>query len=436
MCSLWIISAWQAWEENPAFIGVGQAPVRAWEIPFPAVTVCPIYRYNQYSEYRFPNIEGESTTNESVVLEPSDKCDYFKNNDKYGDTDFFEGEPWEKFLTETALSPNQVILKSFLTDGNDTTDISFSSIQTQWGVCHTFNSLDKADLFRDLTHTPESFWKQRTISYWTFDKNYYKKNEAVYPQRLKNMIDNVVVHLESTLGYVACFTPNEYYISLHHPGESPTLGHTITIKPEKDYNIWIKPEITIASERLKPYSPSRKKCFFSDERYLQFYKIYTEDNCKLECLANYTLTVCGCVPAYFPHNKTTKLCGRNRSGCLQKSERVMAHLESGLTQDPVCNCLPSCNSVIYTWEVDSKESEYQHRIVVTLQYKNVKFNVLERNELFGDVNFWSSCGGILGLFAGFSVLSLAEIFYYLVFRWMNNLFGNLWEKLHRLYLSF
>ncbi|KAJ3664697.1 hypothetical protein Zmor_000246 [Zophobas morio] len=426
MCSLWIISAYQAWEENPAFIGVGQAPVRAWEIPFPAITICPQYTYNKYSAYRFPNIE-ELRQNITTLL---DLCIYFQENNKYDNIDFFEGEPWEKFLTETALSPNQFILKSFLTDGTDTMDVGFSTILNKWGVCHSFNMLDKADLFRNATHIFQSFGKQNQVSYWSFDQNYYKKKESVYPRRLKTLIDNLVVDLESELDYIACSSSNKYYINLHHPGESPTPGGIIAVQSGKDYTIWIKPEITMASERLRSYSPSRKKCFFSDERYLQFYKIYTEENCKLECLANYTLTVCGCVPAHFPHNKTTKLCGRNRTGCRQKSERTMARFESGLNEDPVCNCLPSCNSIVYTWEVETRKSDIVHRISVKVQYKNAKFNVLERNELFGDVNFWASCGGILGLFTGFSVLCLVETIYYLFFRLMYKLFKMLWKKLH------
>lgn len=93
---------------------------------------------------------------------------------------------------------------------------------------------------------------------------------------------------------------NEYYIHLHHPGEFPDANNRILIEIKKKNEIIIKPEITITSESLRNLPPSRKKCVFSTERYLQFYKIYTQGNCKLECLANYTLRNCGCVPHELP----------------------------------------------------------------------------------------------------------------------------------------
>jgi acid-sensing ion channel, other len=37
------------------------------------------------------------------------------------------------------------------------------------------------------------------------------------------------------------------------------------------------------------YAPDRRQCYFNDERNLKFFKVYTQSNCELECLANYTL---------------------------------------------------------------------------------------------------------------------------------------------------
>ena len=57
-------------------------------------------------------------------------------------------------------------------------------------------------------------------------------------------------------------------------------------------------------------------------------------------------------------------------------------------------------------------------IIVSIRFREWEFMALERQELFGDVNFWASCGGLLGLFTGFSVISLAEVVYYLTLRWL------------------
>lgn len=42
----------------------------------------------------------------------------------------------------------------------------------------------------------------------------------------------------------------------------------------------------------------RRQCYFPGERYLKYYKIYTANNCKLECLANVTYDMCKCVSFY------------------------------------------------------------------------------------------------------------------------------------------
>ena len=49
-------------------------------------------------------------------------------------------------------------------------------------------------------------------------------------------------------------------------------------------------------------------------------------------------------------------------------------------------------------------------------YNSNKVIASERKELFGLIDFIGNCGGILGLFTGFSFLSGFEIFYYLTMR--------------------
>lgn len=57
---------------------------------------------------------------------------------------------------------------------------------------------------------------------------------------------------------------------------------------------------------------------------------------------------------------------------------------------------------------------------VTIFFKEQQFITSERNELYGSTDFLANCGGLLGLFMGFSFLSLLEIFYFLTIRlWFN-----------------
>lgn len=139
-------------------------------------------------------------------------------------------------------------------------------------------------------------------------------------------------------------------------------------------------------------------------------------------------------------------------------------MESGLRKSngadhAGCDCLPACTSLTYNAESTQAEynwkkmfevtrrniSEYPGYVLVTetvrrvlptifnfnsdsrmhftrlnLFFKQQQFINSERNELFGQTDFLANCGGILGLFTGFSFLSIVEIIYFLSLRLMCN----------------
>ena len=60
------------------------------------------------------------------------------------------------------------------------------------------------------------------------------------------------------------------------------------------------PNMMTTSEGLRGYSPHRRQCYFPSERHLRFFKVYTQSNCALECLTNFTLHLCSCAAFYMP----------------------------------------------------------------------------------------------------------------------------------------
>ncbi|KAF2903799.1 hypothetical protein ILUMI_02376 [Ignelater luminosus] len=108
-----------------------------------------------------------------------------------------------------------------------------------------------------------------------------------------------------------------------------------------------------------------------------------------------------------------------------------------------CNCLPACISLDYdvatsqsdwnwpklynvlkqtkSWDEDDNEileSDYfrPHLTQLTVFFKDMQFITSERNEWQGYTDFWANIGGIIGLFTGFSFITMFEIFYYLSLR--------------------
>lgn len=90
-------------------------------------------------------------------------------------------------------------------------------------------------------------------------------------------------------------------MAFHTPHSIPQLTKNYFILP-KDSSVVavVKPQVMTTSREVKKYSPEKRQCYFTEERYLRFYKIYTQDNCKLECLTNHTLDRCGCVNYHMP----------------------------------------------------------------------------------------------------------------------------------------
>ncbi|KAJ3654284.1 hypothetical protein Zmor_013480 [Zophobas morio] len=99
-----------------------------------------------------------------------------------------------------------------------------------------------------------------------------------------------------------------------------------------------------------------------------------------------------------------------------------------------CNCLPLCTSITYNAEThQAKEPDNPFRDKpsdVEIKFKDEELQVMERQELFSNADFVASCGSLLGLFTGFSVISLAEIIYFAAVRWVYDFwcFGKRWYR--------
>lgn len=63
-------------------------------------------------------------------------------------------------------------------------------------------------------------------------------------------------------------------------------------------------------------------------------------------------------------------------------------------------------------------------------FKEAQFITSRRSELYGQTDFLANCGGLLGLFMGFSILSLVEILYFLTLRCVLNQITTTYNSIH------
>lgn len=92
-----------------------------------------------------------------------------------------------------------------------------------------------------------------------------------------------------------------FRVFINMPGEVPGIsGLVFQIPTDEVVQISIRAKLITTSGGLRIYKPSQRQCFFNSERQLMFFKIYTQSNCEVECLANFTKQECGCVRFSMP----------------------------------------------------------------------------------------------------------------------------------------
>lgn len=83
-----------------------------------------------------------------------------------------------------------------------------------------------------------------------------------------------------------------------------------------------------------------------------------------------------------------------------------------------CDCLPTCNQLTYAIQVTplSNVDEGAGETPIYVSYKNPFFKKDIRSELHSLSEFFSNCGGSLGLFLGVSIFSIIELLYFCTVR--------------------
>lgn len=144
-----------------------------------------------------------------------------------------------------------------------------------------------ADDFTYLKHNHSS-------ANWSLEGGYKTSSEDIYPNRVlgpgAKAGFNIVLKLtQPDLDYVCRGPVQGFKILLHTPDEIPRVSkHYFRVPLRSEVVVSVKPNMITTSEGLADYAPERRQCYFNNERHLQFFKVYTQSNCELECLANYT----------------------------------------------------------------------------------------------------------------------------------------------------
>ncbi|GBP43276.1 Pickpocket protein 28 [Eumeta japonica] len=272
---------------------------------------------------------------------------------------------------------------------------------------------------------------------------------------------NIYPHLQRSINELAqWFQTWRIEVYLHQPTDLPRPGtHYYPVQNEQTTPLAIGLRVITVSEKLKDYTSETNFVIFKNTR-----GATAKSNVGLTTPLR-SAAACGSTcPA---HNNSQQICCFSDRQCIVEAQEELAARERQLTLKTAaghaagegCRCLPGCHydakvlesdflnkrmEAFYalkfnkTWEVRRERlisicitvtstaktlrerllrrlpgKRNTNRLSKLLEYfKNDQFTTITRSELFCRTDFLANCEGLLGLFLGFSFLSIVETIYY------------------------
>lgn len=152
---------------------------------------------------------------------------------------------------------------------------------------------------------------------------------------------------------------------------------------------------------------------------------YSQQTCLKICLQRTIHTRCKCQSAMLPQlelNSTLKICDTRRRNTRLCVEEVMFQAEEKVS---TCKCPPRCQVINYdktvsmtkwptredkvTFDRGKANINFQNLAKVTVYFQTMTCQEVRQEKAYTTAKLFSSLGGILGMYVGFSFLSLFEI---------------------------
>uniref|UniRef100_A0A1B0BH49 Uncharacterized protein n=1 Tax=Glossina palpalis gambiensis TaxID=67801 RepID=A0A1B0BH49_9MUSC len=469
------------WMDSPVIVGFDETLVPVHKIPFPTITICPEIKM-ETEVFDFANISQQ-------IWSEIEKYQQFENLSNITDDDLqrfvatlqtCESEVFDRFapympknlifdvpqnLLDLAVRTNVTMLFGKWNGRFYFCSNLFKYVLTDEGVCYQFNGLDVEDMYRELDYIPQA--DRTKIDYnnyfdgelppfnnitgaWSLDNGYVGQGFNSYPQRMvltsaRNGLFVILNGFEHNFDYSCRNFKQGYKVFLNSPESIPlTTGNYILVPHNDEVLVSIIPHYVMSAKNLHDIEPKKRQCFFNDERYLRYFKSYSQNNCQIECLVNYTISKCGCVKYWMPKPTAIPFCSLEDVFCYTNAEEEMILKIQNQTNEKIkddnvkvmCDCMPSCNSLDYDFEISASYYNMEKTIIawretyeysdsrtarLIVYFREPQFTAIKRTIMFSISTLIANCGGIFGLFMGISSLSIIEFVYFFTMRLFSNL---------------
>ncbi|XP_044758991.1 uncharacterized protein LOC123316815 [Coccinella septempunctata] len=471
-CILMIYEVVYKWITTPVLVALSTQEIPIYDIPFPAVTICPETKIShKFLDYTKVLLAKESGNLSSISPQESHNFDFMMPLCRSANHESKLKEQEDQSLRFHSSLQDAESLDDYaeFLDQCKAIDLSINAycqwmgndaeceeiltpILTDEGLCYSFNMFDVRDIYSDA-NVMKYYRQGHRNPDWHPDKGFRKgKVENAYPRRAfrngaKNALVVVFFTKKSEL-YYSCrdFSLQGIRVTLHTPSVIPRPSQLFfSVGLDRLTTVAVNPTFIRTTPTTQGYDAHRRFCYFENERKLKYFKSYSQSSCNMECWTNHTINYCGCTHFYMPRDNETRICDMGKRRCLE--EAAASYTITTLTEklnsndtstENYCDCLPLCSDLSYNSEIASGSWHFDdpdevaldgmrewfskfHASAIRVYFKKPYFLPMERSELYGLTDFISNVGGVLGLFIGFSLFSVAELIFFMVMKPIENL---------------
>jgi amiloride-sensitive sodium channel len=386
----YVFCSYEKWKIEPD-IAVRKHQIRLGEIPFPALTICsPVFarsetmRYKMYSSLyvkKYPEVLDNITSSEAnYLISNQHACNPYYIDFSKRVQHLRTKSDVVKLMSESFLETDDVLISCIYGSRQRICDNMFNRVLTDRGFCYSFNmqgfnTIFNGDIISDdfLSYKRKDIFKSpkfklqsagyvdddnETIN-WTLEKGFNDelRKEFIPVAAGKGATVAAFIYLKKRDYDNICgvFT-NVFNYYLHLPNEIPTHFHKKQfIRFHEQSYVTLTAMTYKTSEDLRELKPAARGCYFEGERKLKFFKSYTKTNCDFECVANFTLKMCGCVKFSMPREKNTPVCDFDKSRCYYAAMTLWPGFNTTTMKVmDSCDCLKTCTDIKYS--ISSEES--------------------------------------------------------------------------------
>lgn len=288
-CCLYLIyKTYEKWEYDPMIVSFNQKAIPTWQIPFPAITICPESKIDdeKFSLENFKKSPYDLNKSESAQLAALYQVCDIKNDD-------FEEENlnYGEVLRNIANSYFERSTVSIASEEDEKFTEHFHEVMTEEGLCHTFNMLNEQDLFTKNMTNDLRYPKHEKSSNWTIYGYGENDKDDTYPFRVMGSGAKAGIYIKLKMlkrnNDNFCKNTNGFRLVLHTPDEMPQPRSLYYQIPLKTMTVMaIQPRVMSTSDDMKKYRPEDRQCSYDDENQLKYFKQYSQRNCDMENFAS------------------------------------------------------------------------------------------------------------------------------------------------------